>query len=92
VRRDGAPRQHEHAVGRFGRAVPVIESLVGRFDADGELMSINGYVLRRLAAQESRRADAAVAEDEAPAAWPAASRTINVLMVINGLSETKQPI
>jgi two-component system cell cycle sensor histidine kinase/response regulator CckA len=91
VRRDGAVRQHETTLCRVdGRAMPVIESLVGRFDAQGELMSVNGYVFDDSPRKdlEAQMRQAQKMEALGRLAGGVAHDFNNVLMVINGLSET----
>jgi two-component system cell cycle sensor histidine kinase/response regulator CckA len=91
VRRDGAVRQHETTLCRVdGRVVPIIESLVGRFDAQGELMSVNGYVFDDSPRKdlEAQMRQAQKMEALGRLAGGVAHDFNNVLMVINGLSET----
>ena len=91
VRRDGAVRQHETTLCRVdGRVVPVIESLVGRFDAQGELMSVNGYVFDDSPRKdlEAQMRQAQKMEALGRLAGGVAHDFNNLLMVINGLSET----
>ena len=91
LRQDGAVRQHETTVRRVdGRTLHIIESLVGRFDDRGELVSVNGYVFDDSPRKdlEAQVRQAQKMEALGRLAGGVAHDFNNILMVINGLSET----
>jgi two-component system cell cycle sensor histidine kinase/response regulator CckA len=91
VRQDGAVHHHETAIRRVdGATLHVIESLVGRFDAAGALLSVNGYVFDDTPRKELQAEIRQTQKMEALGrlAGGVAHDFNNILMVINGLSET----
>lgn len=91
LRRDGAVHQHETTVRRVdGRTLHIIESVVGRFDDHGELVSINGYVFDDTPRKdlEAQVRQAQKMEALGRLAGGVAHDFNNILMVINGLTET----
>jgi two-component system, cell cycle sensor histidine kinase and response regulator CckA len=91
VRQEGAVHQHETMIRRVdGGTLHIVESLVGRFDAAHELESVNGYLF-----DDTPRKDLQAAVRQAQKmdalgrlAGGVAHDFNNILMVINGLSET----
>jgi two-component system cell cycle sensor histidine kinase/response regulator CckA len=91
VRHEGAVHQHETTIRRVdGGTLHIVESLVGRFDASHELEAINGYLFDDTPRKELQAAVRQAQKMEALGrlAGGVAHDFNNILMVINGLSET----
>ena len=91
VREEGAVHQHETTIRRVdGGTLHIVESLVGRFDAARQLESVNGYLFDDTPRKDLQAAVRQAQKMEALGrlAGGVAHDFNNILMVINGLSET----